>query len=140
MVESGSATVPVQELAGVTATITDAIGAAHPLALGYAGPSQVNFLVPDGIANGSATVNIGAVSGSVTVSGAAPGLFSLGASKTAAGWRFACKKARLHKPRYPPLIAAAERAAPSPSPSTINRPCTSACTAPAFAALRHRAR
>ena len=75
---------PVASLAGVIATITDAAGAMQPLALTYAGPSQVNFLVPGGTATGVATVHIGAVSGTVTVSAAAPGLFSMGASTTAA--------------------------------------------------------
>jgi uncharacterized protein (TIGR03437 family) len=84
MVESGLAAVPVQGLAGVSAAITDAAGSTHPLALSYAGPSQVNFLVPDGIATGAATVKIGVVSGAVQVSGVAPGLFSVSASKTAA--------------------------------------------------------
>ncbi|HMD71014.1 MAG TPA: hypothetical protein VKF41_06695, partial [Bryobacteraceae bacterium] len=75
---------PVVGLAGVNATITDAAGATRSLAIAYAGPSQVNFLVPDGTATGTATVHIGAVNGTVTVSAAAPGLFSMGASTTAA--------------------------------------------------------
>jgi uncharacterized protein (TIGR03437 family) len=75
---------PVEGLAGVVATMTDAAGAARPLALSYAGPSQVNFLVPGGTATGTATVHIGAVNGTVTVSATAPGLFSMGASQTAA--------------------------------------------------------
>jgi uncharacterized protein (TIGR03437 family) len=85
MVESTSPSgTPVAGLAGVVATMTDAAGATRPLALTYAGPSQVNFLVPDGTATGTATVHIGAVSGTVTVSAVAPGLFSMGASTTAA--------------------------------------------------------
>jgi uncharacterized protein (TIGR03437 family) len=75
---------PVAGLAGVIATMTDAAGATRPLALAYAGPSQVNFLVPAGTATGTATVHIGAVNGTVMVSAAAPGLFSMGASTTAA--------------------------------------------------------
>ena len=75
---------PVAGLAGVIATMTDAAGATRPLALTYAGWSQVNFLVPDGTATGTATVHIGAENGTVTVSGVAPGLFSMGASTTAA--------------------------------------------------------
>jgi uncharacterized protein (TIGR03437 family) len=75
---------PVAGLAGVIATITDAAGATRPLSLAYAGPSQVNFLVPAGTATGAATVHIGAVNAAVTVSTAAPGLFSMGASTTAA--------------------------------------------------------
>lgn len=76
MVESGSA-VPAQGLAGVMATLTDAVGAARPLTLSYTGPSQVNFLVPDGTATGTATLQIGAVSGIVRVNGTSPGLFQL---------------------------------------------------------------
>jgi uncharacterized protein (TIGR03437 family) len=85
MVESQSPSgTPVAGLAGVIAAITDAAGATRPLALAYAGPSQVNFLVPDGTASGTATVHIGAATGTVTVTAAAPGLFSMGASTTAA--------------------------------------------------------
>jgi uncharacterized protein (TIGR03437 family) len=84
MAESGTAAVPVQNLAGVTATLTDSSGIAHPLTISYAGPSQVNFLVPDGTSSGTATVDIGASSGTVTVSSAAPGLFALGSNQTAA--------------------------------------------------------
>jgi uncharacterized protein (TIGR03437 family) len=84
MAESGTAAVPVQNLAGVTGTLTDSSGTAHPLTLSYAGPSQVNFLVPDGTSSGTATVDIGASSGTVTVNGAAPGLFALGSNQTAA--------------------------------------------------------
>jgi uncharacterized protein (TIGR03437 family) len=84
IVASGTAAVPVQELAGVTATLTDASGATNPLTLSYAGPSQVNFLVPGGTPSGTATLHIGAASGAVTVSAAAPGLFELGATQTAA--------------------------------------------------------
>jgi uncharacterized protein (TIGR03437 family) len=85
MVESPSPSgTPVQGLAGVTATMTDASGITRPLTLTYAGPSQVNFLVPDGTATGTATVHIGAVSSAVTVSDVTPGLFTMGASRTAA--------------------------------------------------------
>ncbi len=75
---------PVTGLAGVTATLTDVAGATEPLALTYAGPSQVNFLVPAGVATGAATVKIGAVSGTVMVGATSPGLFALSASGTAA--------------------------------------------------------
>jgi uncharacterized protein (TIGR03437 family) len=85
MVERSSpASGPVEGLAGVIATITDAAGATRPLTLSYAGPSQVNFMVPNGTATGVATVHIGGVNGTVPVSAAAPGLFTLGASTTAA--------------------------------------------------------
>jgi uncharacterized protein (TIGR03437 family) len=75
---------PVEGLAGVISSMTDAAGATRPLAIAYAGPSQVNFLVPDGTATGTATVHIGNVNGTVAVSSAAPGLFAMGASATAA--------------------------------------------------------
>jgi uncharacterized protein (TIGR03437 family) len=85
MVESQSPpATPVKNLGGVTGTIMDASGTTQPLALTYVGPSQVNFLVPDGIAPGAATVRFGAVSSNVVVSGTAPGLFTLNASGTAA--------------------------------------------------------
>jgi len=84
MVESGTAPAPVASLAGVSGSLTDSSGAAHPLAITYAGPSQVNFLVPDGVPSGTATVSIGPASGTVMVSPAVPGLFSLGASGAAA--------------------------------------------------------
>jgi uncharacterized protein (TIGR03437 family) len=76
--------VPVTGLAGVTATLTDAAGAVYPLALSYAGLSQVNFLVPSGAATGVATVSIGAASGSVRVNPTSPALFSLDPSQAAA--------------------------------------------------------
>ena len=44
----------------------------------------MNFLVPNGTATGAATVHIGNVNGTGAVSAAAPGLFALGASTTAA--------------------------------------------------------
>jgi uncharacterized protein (TIGR03437 family) len=79
-----SAAASAQSLAGVTTTITDSTGATRWATLTYAGLSQVNFLVPAGTATGTAKVNIGGVSGTVMVSGVAPGLFALDASKTAA--------------------------------------------------------
>ena len=45
---------------------------------------QRHVLVPDGVATGTATVHIGAANGTVPVSAAAPGLFSMGASTIAA--------------------------------------------------------
>src|ERR1019366_211609 len=85
MVESQSPSgSPVEGLAGVIGSMTDATGATRPLAIAYAGPSQVNFLVPNGTVTGTATVHIGGVNGTVPVSAAAPGLFSMGASQTAA--------------------------------------------------------
>ena len=75
---------PVSSLAGVTGTMVDSAGATRPLSITYAGPSQVNFLVPDGAATGAATVHFGGLSSPVNVAAVAPGLFALGATKTAA--------------------------------------------------------
>ena len=75
---------PLPNLAGVSGTLTDAAGAAWPLSLFYAGPSQVNFLVPAGVATGQATVRFGAGSGTIQVSAVAPGLYTMGATTTAA--------------------------------------------------------
>ncbi|HKE29477.1 MAG TPA: hypothetical protein VKB88_44310 [Bryobacteraceae bacterium] len=71
-------------LAGVNGTITDSSGATQPLALSYAGTSQVNFLVPAGTATGQATVRFGAMAGTVNVKAVSPGLFTLGPSRAAA--------------------------------------------------------
>lgn len=71
-------------LGGVSASITDAAGVTQPLPLIYVSPSQVNFLVPSGTAAGTATVKIGAASGTVQVSSVAPGLFTLGGTGVAA--------------------------------------------------------
>ncbi len=81
---AASSAAPVQNLAGVAATITDSSGSTQPLPITYAAPSQVNFLVPAGVAAGPAKVQIGAVSGAVTVAAASPGLFELSSAGTAA--------------------------------------------------------
>ncbi len=71
-------------LGGVSLTITDIAGTKKTAALLYVSPTQINFLVPDGImsgpvqvvvTNGSATQTI-----SATVAGVVPRLFSLSGS------------------------------------------------------------
>ena len=80
---AASASLPTT-LAGVTATVTDAFGAARPTALSYVSPSQVNLVVPAGTATGTATVSIGGVSTAIRISPTAPGLFQLNAARVAA--------------------------------------------------------
>ncbi len=71
-------------LAGISATITDATGAARPAPLIYVSPAQINLLIPAGTAPGTATVSVGASTGTVQVASVAPGLFPMGATKVAA--------------------------------------------------------
>ena len=75
---------PAAAVGGVAGTITDARGATAALPLTFVSPSQVNFLVPDGIAPGTATVRFGPSSGTVAVAGVSPGLFQVSAAGTAA--------------------------------------------------------
>ena len=67
-------------LGGITLGITDSTNAATMAGLFYVSPNQINFVVPDGVKNGTATVKI--VNGSnntsvnVPVASVAPGLFT----------------------------------------------------------------
>jgi uncharacterized protein (TIGR03437 family) len=45
-------------LAGVTVTITDSKGVTKTALLNYASPTQINFVVPEGLASGSVTVTV----------------------------------------------------------------------------------
>ena len=67
-------------LGGVTVTLKDANGGVFPAALFYVSPSQVNWLVPKGVASGVATITLangGATfSGTATITPAAPGLYT----------------------------------------------------------------
>jgi uncharacterized protein (TIGR03437 family) len=68
-------------LAGVTLNVRDAGGVTRPAALIYVSPGQINFLVPQGTAPGTATfiIQSGGTSRTVTgtVRGVAPTLFSM---------------------------------------------------------------
>jgi uncharacterized protein (TIGR03437 family) len=77
------ATLPLTTaLAGVTVTIKDSAGATRAAQLYgvFASTGQVNFVIPTGTARGAATVTVTAPSGSqtapITISDAAPGLFT----------------------------------------------------------------
>ncbi len=53
---------------------------------GYASPSQVNFLIPAGIAIGAAIVTIGGQTAALQIANFAPGLFTLNSSSLAAAY------------------------------------------------------
>ena len=55
--QTPSLTLPTT-LAGATVTITDSNGLTLATPLFYVSPTQINFLVPEGLANGSATVTV----------------------------------------------------------------------------------
>jgi uncharacterized protein (TIGR03437 family) len=80
-------------LAGTSVKIVDSAGVTTPAPLYFVGvsPSQVNLLIPSGVALGNATITItsgdGAISaGTVTVVAAAPGLFALNAAGLVAAY------------------------------------------------------
>ncbi len=73
------------ELAGVTVTVRDSLGAESRAPIFFVAPSQVNYLLPQGLANGIATVTIAngdgvAIQSLTEISAVAPGLFSANAS------------------------------------------------------------
>jgi uncharacterized protein (TIGR03437 family) len=79
--ESAAAPYPMM-LGGGTLSITDAGGATKSAALVFVSPSQINFIVPDGLASGTAqlTLNTGNTAvnlGTPQIAGVTPGLFSL---------------------------------------------------------------
>jgi uncharacterized protein (TIGR03437 family) len=68
-------------LGGVTVTLKDANGGVFPAPLFYVSPSQVNWLVPKGVASGVATITLangGATfTGTATITPTAPGLYTV---------------------------------------------------------------
>jgi len=72
-------------LAGAAVTITDSNGLTLPSPLYYVSPAQINFVVPEGLAPGSATLTVISFVGSkaslpVTIAAVAPALFTADAS------------------------------------------------------------
>jgi hypothetical protein len=68
-------------LGGVSVNITDKSGTAHPAGLYLVSPTQINFLVPTGVAPGLATLTVSGAGPNVipmqvTVAAVAPGLFN----------------------------------------------------------------
>jgi len=74
-VSNTAATLPTA-LGGVTVTLKDSSGVSWPAGLFYVSPTQVNYLVPAGMATGNATVAIGSASGGVQIETVAPGILS----------------------------------------------------------------
>jgi uncharacterized protein (TIGR03437 family) len=73
------------ELLGVQASVIDSTGFSRSAALFFVSPQQINFLVPEGTALGTATVEISRggeviARGTVTVEAVAPALFSINSS------------------------------------------------------------
>ena len=69
-------------LGGTTVSVKDSLGTARPASLFYAGPTQINYLIPDGTAAGAADVTItngtGGISiGKANVAAVQPGIFSV---------------------------------------------------------------
>ena len=78
---TGKSEVPATNISGSTVRITDSGGVDHVASLYFASPSQINFIVPQGVAEGSALVtamysNAIAGTGHITVATVAPGLFT----------------------------------------------------------------
>jgi uncharacterized protein (TIGR03437 family) len=72
-------------LAGATVIVRDSAGTSRTASLFFVSPTQINFLIPAGTANGTATVLVqqnGATigQGTVTVQTVAPGIFTANAS------------------------------------------------------------
>ena len=75
-------TVPLPtNISGTTVTVTDAAGTARPAELFYVSPTQVNYQVPPGVAEGKASVTIAVngapvASGTVQIAAVSPGLYT----------------------------------------------------------------
>jgi uncharacterized protein (TIGR03437 family) len=72
-------------LAGTTVTITDSKGVTLPAQLNYVSPTQINFVVPEGLASGTATVTVTNASGissnfTTTIAAISPSLFTADSS------------------------------------------------------------
>ena len=74
--------------AGTTVSVRDSAGTSRSATVTYASPSQVNFRIPPGTANGAASIGI-ASAGTVTsvavqIAGVSPGIFQLNSAGLAA--------------------------------------------------------
>jgi len=67
-------------LGGVTVTLKDANGGVFPAQIFYVSPTQVNWLIPKGVASGVATITLAngsaTFTGTATISSTAPGLYT----------------------------------------------------------------
>lgn len=78
-------------LGGTTVNLTDSTGTSRPATLFYVSPKQVNFEIPAGTANGTATVTVHSgdgtnSSGSVEIASVAPGLYTANTNSLAAAY------------------------------------------------------
>lgn len=77
-------------LGGTTVTVRDASGVNRAAQISYASPGQVNYRVPEGVANGLATVTISAngssFSGAINILASYPNLFMLSGDGLAAAY------------------------------------------------------
>jgi len=85
-------------LSGVSMEIIDAANVSQAISLFYVSPNQINFVVPDGAAPGTATINItngsGApVSTTVEIANVAPGLFTANSAGTGVAAAIAIRRA-----------------------------------------------
>jgi uncharacterized protein (TIGR03437 family) len=91
---SASSVAPALTVSGLSVAVIDASGATRAALISYVDPGQLNFLVPEGTASGSATVSVSSASGvvgrgTVAVANVAPGIFlmpSAAGSTVPAGW------------------------------------------------------
>ncbi len=77
------------DLAGTSVQVTDSNGVAGKALLFYVSPTQVNFLIPDGVAYGAAMIRVTSGDGKVSTGGAsiarvAPGIFAANSAGLAA--------------------------------------------------------
>jgi uncharacterized protein (TIGR03437 family) len=68
-------------LANVTLNVKDSAGTTRPALLYYAGPTQINYVVPDGTSTGAATLAVvkngtAVATGTIQVASVAPGVFT----------------------------------------------------------------
>jgi uncharacterized protein (TIGR03437 family) len=69
-------------LGGVTLTVTDAKGTARSAPLVYVSAQQINFVVPDGTASGTATITVSGSTTTENVQPVAPTLFTINGAGT----------------------------------------------------------
>jgi uncharacterized protein (TIGR03437 family) len=77
---ASSSTFPTT-LAGITVSVKDSVGTSRPAQLSFAGPTQVNYIVPAGTAGGVATVTVNSgttavATGTALISTVAPGIYT----------------------------------------------------------------
>ena len=95
----GSGAPPLPLTLGSTAlSVKDSAGTTRPASLYYAGPTQINFVVPDGTATGAGSVTVTksgqtVATGTVQVAAVAPGLFTANGDGKGAAAAIALKAA-----------------------------------------------